>query len=126
MNVETKNLLFMIGKRKTNPDAQTEQSAMRLDSVINCTSILKYASTLTNPHDLGVIERMISWIALHGTCRKTDIARCTDHVHTLASELHPIMVVHNQYNSQCQQFYNTVCDSEFNSYSQPVNTSLIA
>lgn len=98
--------------RKIYISPDTEKAARRLSSVINCDSILRYAAKVRNPRELEMIGKIISDICIHSDCSKADAVECIDYIHALEDECYEPKIVH-QHNSQCQQFYGRISDSDF-------------
>lgn len=91
---------------------KTAKASARLSQVIDCDSILQYATTIKNPYELEVIEKMISHIGLHNRCRKADVMECTDFVHELTQDAYQPKIIH-QHNDQCQQFFGKMNRPKF-------------
>lgn len=92
---------------------KTQKAASRLSSVITIDSILKYAATLHDPHELKVIKQMISDLGLRSKCRKADVAESTRFIDSLIDECYRPRIV-EQHNDCCQQFYGDIYNSNIN------------
>ena len=55
-------------------------AAMRLSSVIHCSSIMEYALTVTNPSELEALSKLVTSIGLHSECSKSDLCQCIDFI----------------------------------------------
>ena len=93
---------------------KTQNAATRLSGVITIDSILLYAVTLHDPHELKVIKQMISDLGLRNRCRKADVAECVGFVDNLIQQCYQPHIT-EQHNEGCQLFFGNILDSDFHS-----------
>lgn len=112
-------------KTDFSPTAGCAKAADRLKHIINSTSIIEYACTVTNPKELELLSKLFMKIGLRAHCRKADVCQCVDFLDTLAEELvRPRFV--ELHNHNCQQFYGQISDSKFYSSEFTNKRSLVA
>lgn len=85
-----------------------EKAAARMAGVINCKSILEYAMTLRDPHEVDFIAHLITKMGLHAPCSKNDMRHCVDYLDNMAEWMSRPQFIKEQHNHGCQQFYGAV------------------